>query len=132
MSYSKGQSLIEAVITLFLMLLAVFINLEAVRRSHMEVLLHHGAFIFARNRALGLGCEAARHGVSLFLQEALGSHAGISFARKIDFCERRERKGLVGLLHFRYPTLIRFSGWHHGKDCFKHHFELTKACIFPF
>lgn len=125
---NRGSVVVEGVLTLFLITLACVLNTELVRRAHYEVLLHHGAFLLVRGRALGKSNARVRAEVRDLLQKALGAERGKNLSRLLDVEESAVGKGMEVKVHYRYPSFLRFR---YGRGT-KHHFEITKPCKFPF
>ena len=120
--------MIEALFSLLLIGLVTCLNIEVVRRAVIEVSLHHGSFLYARDRALGIGQERARRRVAEFLANGWGQSARRRSIAHVQMRAERSARGVDGRLHYRYPALLRFP--YRGGD--KHHFEVTKRCRFPF
>ena len=125
----RGGILIEGVVALTVLLLAICLNLEMVRRSQFEVLLHHGAFLFVRGRALGVGLQESRQVLTDLLTRGLGKTLGSHLSRSIHLQETSGPGGRETTLHIRFPTFMRFE-FPDGRGRTKHHFELTKRCRF--
>ena len=125
---SRGSLLLEAVLALPLLVGVSLINIEVVRRARQEVLLEQSAFLFVRARALGASSERALGLVSQFVSLALGSDSAKRYLKQL----RIEEAILAGKwrvkFHQRYRTLLNFPVW----DQTKHHYEVTRACHFPF
>ena len=127
----RGAVLLEAAATLLTTLAAALLGVELVRRAHLEVALHHGAFLLARNQVLGLGPARNRAELFRWLRRALGDAAGrrVAGALAVDVPPAPGGRARV---HLRYPQLLRFAwdGGRRGRET-KHHFEVTKSCRFP-
>jgi len=118
----------EAVFSLLLLLLALCFEMELVRRSVLSVLLHHSAFIYVRDRALGVSARESREEVKRSLQASLGSTQMVRLEKRLDYYEKRTVDGLKVGIHYRYPMLLPFRL---GKTM-RHHLEITEQCFFPF
>jgi len=127
----------EAAITLFILSLAVGMNLELVRRAQYEVLFRHACFLYVRERSLGSGLAKSRHAVFTFLETALGYRKTRSVFIGLHLDEVRVAQGLEAKVHYRYPSLVQFLYQfrkNNGAELTfrKHHFELTETCRYFF
>ena len=128
-SARQGSVLIEGIMALTLLLLAVCLNLELLRRAQYEVLLHHGAFFLARGKALGVSGRESRHELKLFLERALGRSLGNRLHHFTAVDGQVNSSGSTVTLRYRFPTFLRFE-FPNREGQNKHHFELTKVCRF--
>lgn len=124
----RGSILLEASIALCLLVFAVGVNLELVRRAHSKVLFEHSCFLYVRARALGTGVVQSRKQVFHFLEHALGYQRTRSIFIGLHLEEELVTDGIEARVHYRYPSLLRFP--YRGQQ--KHHFELTEKCKFFF
>lgn len=113
----RGGILVEGVLTVASVGLAVALNVELARRAWKEVLLHHGAFLSAREEALGGVTKSSR-----FFDLARERGAFVEVERV------SSSEGVTAKAHQRFPSLVRFD---FGRGS-KHHFEVTHQCTFPY
>lgn len=120
---TRGSLLVEAVIGLSLVCMACVANLELVRRSFYEVLLHHGAFLAVRGAVFGTppSLPAQR-----FWNAALGTERAKGFRRQTDFSLQRYSDGVLVRAHFSYPSWFQFP----LENGLKRSFEVTRKCHF--
>ena len=123
----KGSLLLEAVFSLPVLVLAVMINFELIRRAQHEVLMQQGAFILARARALGSSSDGARREVRMFFESAYGREGARAFWKGLTIQESWKPSGVTVKFHRRYRSFLIFP----LKNGFKHHFEITRECHFP-
>ncbi len=123
----KGAILVEATIVLFNVALVIFLHFELIRRSYFEVLMHYGAFTMVRLRAFGYSKESSNNIVKNIFIKAFDEKRGLKFYSKIKRSEELVSRGLEAKFWVRYPTLLRFP----YKNQTKHHFEITRKCIYP-
>lgn len=127
MNSRRGSVLLEGTLCLPPLLFAVLLNVELVLRARQEILLQHGAFLFARARALGGSQHEARRTLGEFYRAVLGQNSFRAALESTTVTEAWKPGGLEIKLHRRYPILLAFPL---GKGM-KHHFEITRVCRFP-
>lgn len=132
MKKPKGSVLIEGVFSLSLLVFGVILNIELVRRARFEVLLHHGAFLWVRGRALGRSEAEMTRVLRRFWETALGETAAKALAHAVRTKEAAVPGGGEVKLFLRYPTFLRFPIEKEKREMMKHHFQMTKPCKFPF
>lgn len=117
---TSGQVFCEASMICFLVVLALVLNIEIVRRAGWETTLQYASFRFARKRAMGKSDRRARDEVRSFLL-LTGAHGRggprLKWTSHISWDDK-----MVGKISTRFPSLLALPD--------KHHYEMTKACRF--
>ena len=100
---------------------------ELVRRAQLEIALHHGAFLQARNEVLGRSTRESRRELRTWLRRSLGEERGRKTFAALEIGGVPRESGVRSRLHLRYEQFLRFP----LGPVTKHHFEITKSCLFP-
>jgi hypothetical protein len=119
----KGSVLIEGVLCIGLILFALTLQIELVRRAGIEILLRHGAFLKARSSVLG---SKDPNVPMRFWTGALGAQRGQEWMKQSRFEVRRFPGMLRSQAYVSYPSFLKFP-W---KEGIKHGFEVTRRCRF--
>lgn len=120
----RGSVLIEGIAALALTGLALMANLELVRRAHVELLLHHGAFCLVRASLFSAGRPAGA--AERFWRQALGEEKARAFSRRVDLSLEAIGEGRLARAHLKMATWLSFP----YRGGVKRGFEVTRKCRF--
>lgn len=112
--------MLEAAISLLVLLLSTTLAVEVTRRAYFELTFHHFVFLAARERAFRSHVPS---GAREFLEKALGP----KILRVQHGMELGEGRSFRYRTYYRYPAFASFP-WRTGR---KHHFEVVRECQFP-
>ena len=126
MGIGKGGSvLVESLVSLLVLILpCFFFHLELIRAAQYQSLLHHWAFRYVRERAMGSSEERARDEFLTTAKLAFGSGEYRKLSNNIHSdLHFLPSRGLRGRLRYRYPGFLAR---------FHERFQVTKTCLFFF
>lgn len=127
----KGSVLVETVFCILPFTLILFLCLELLRAGYLHVLVAQSAFIYTRDRALGLSEGESQREVFDFLKNAMGRDNGERMRQLLDFESEAHGRTVEGKVHIRYPLFFRFEMENQDPTYWRHHLEITKKCQFP-
>ncbi len=125
----RGMVLIESLASLvFITLPFLFLQLEMIKRAQHEALLHYGAFVASRLRALGVSQQSVRQNTRKILKQSGPTNVShmLRHLRFSDAIRLGSRARFSVQLSYRYPTWIRFP----IPEGVKHHLEVQAQCHF--
>lgn len=122
----RGSVSLEAVLALPPLCAAVLGCAELARRSYVEVLAHHGAFLVSRAAALDSRQLGSRE-IASFWRAALGHKAAGEWEKRANVTIDSFDGVQVTRVHLKYPVWLSFP-WGRGRKRF---FEVTRRCRFP-
>ena len=129
-SSQRGSLLIDGSLTLIAIWIPlIFLNLELIKRTQYEVVLHYGAFNAVRLRALKQTRQMVEKSVKEWIQKAIPGKReskNISTHLKIMEGTTMPPRQIKLQLFYRYPTFLTFS----IKNGMKHHLEVQSQCLF--
>lgn len=118
--------LIEASVSVFMLMLTLGVNLELIRRVHIEVILHHAAFWSVRDLLFGANPTSRQARIKRLLRSGFSFEKANQVFQNLEVRHRCEPEARTDI-YYRFPSLFRFF---EGENRMKHHFEVTKSCPF--
>lgn len=123
MKSRQGSVLVEGALCAGLVVLAVTLQIELVRRASLEILLRHGVFL--KMRSLVFGSSDPKVPLR-FWADALGEERAQRLLERTRFESERFDGVLRSEVFTAYPSFLKFP-W---KEGIKHSFEVTRRCRF--
>lgn len=122
----SGSILVESTLSIFLVISLLIFSVEVTRRAQIQWGVQYALFLFNR----GHGFNGGGYRGTLLkskLKTAFGPDGVRSFSRRMKVNKVRKGRGVETKIYLRFPSLLRFS-YRRGT---KHHFEVTRKCLFP-